>query len=309
MRRLTLGFVTFALATGLAGCVSLQPWSEVRARLPADQVVDVGGQAVHVEQAGAGEPVVLLHGFGESTYAFRFVVPELARRHRVIAVDLNGFGYTQRVSDPAAYTIDGQMALVLGALDRLGVGSAHFVGHSYGGGLTLWIAARHPERVRSMTLVDSTLPRYSTSQRRRAAKLRPFVFGFLRLVALREGFVQRRLRAAYGDDALATREVARAYLDRLRIEGIDDAYRGLLAPNGQAPPEVDLESLATPALLVWGRDDTLTPLANGERMAAGLPDARLVVLDDCGHSPAEERPRELLAELLPFLAAQPAPAR
>ena len=287
----------------------MQPWSAVRASLPAAELLDVGGQAVHVEQSGAGEPIVLLHGFGESTYSWRLVAPELASRHRVIAIDLNGFGYTERLRDPAAYTIDGQMRLVLGVLDRLGVERAHFVGHSYGGGLTLWIAAHHPERVRSMALVDSTLPRYSATRRSRAANLRPLTYVYLRTVAMRPGYVQKSLRASYGDDALATAEVSRAYLDRLRIEGIDDAYYGLMAKNGAPSPEVDLATIRAPALVVWGRDDELTSVANGERFAAGLPDARLAVIPDCGHSPMEERPRELLAELLPFLDAQSAASR
>ena len=227
----------------------------------------------------------------------------------MIAVDLNDFGYTERVRDPAAYSIDGQMRLVLGVLDRLGVGSAHFLGHSYGGGLTLWIAAHHPERLRSMVLLDSTLPRYSATRRSPAANLRALTYAYLRTVAMRPGYVQKSLRASYGDDALATPEVARAYLDRLRIEGIDDAYYGLMAKNGAPSPEVDLATIRVPALVVWGQQDELTPLANGEAFAARLAEARLVVIPDCGHSPMEERPRELLAEVLPFLEARDATGR
>ena len=297
------------VAIALGGCVSLRPWSAVRASLPAAELLDVGGQTVHVEQSGAGEPLVLLHGFGESTYSWRLVAPDLASRYRVIAIDLNGFGYTQRLRDPAAYTIDGQMRLVLGVLDRLGVERAHFVGHSYGGGLTLWIAAHHPERVRSMALLDSTMPRYSATRRSRAANVRAITYVFLRTVAMRPGYVQKGLRASYGDDALATPEVARAYLDRLRVEGIDNAYYGLMAKNGAPTPEIDLATIRVPALLVWGRDDELTPLKNGERIAGGLPGAHLAVIPDCGHSPMEERPRELLAALLPFLGTQATGAR
>src|SRR6185503_16593915 len=222
MRR-TPAPVVLLISMLLGGCVSLQPWSEVRARLPAAELVEVDGHTVHVEQWGGGEQrgpagdpgeaVVLLHGFGESTYSWRLVAPQLAQRHRVVAVDLNGFGYTERRRDPAAYTIDGQMRLVLGALDRLGIQRADFVGHSYGGGLTLWIAAHHPERVRSMALLDSTMPRYSATRRSRAANLRALTYVYLRTVAMRPGYVQKSLRASYGDDALATPEVARAYLD------------------------------------------------------------------------------------------------
>ena len=173
----------------------------------------------------------------------------------------------------------------------------------------MWIAAHHPERLRSMVLLDSTLPRYSATRRSRAANLRALTFVYLRTVAMRPGYVQRVLRASYGDDALATAEVARAYFDRLRIEGIDDAYYGLMAKNGAPSPEVDLATIRVPALVVWGQQDELTPLANGEAFAARLAEARLVVIPDCGHSPMEERPRELLAELLPFLEARDATGR
>ena len=125
---------------------------------------------------------------------------------------------------------------------------------------------------------------------------------------MREGYVQRTC-AGIRRRLAGPPEVARAYLDRLRIEGIDDAYYGLMAKNGAPQPEVDLGAIAVPALVVWGRDDTLTSVANGERIAAALPQARLAVIPDCGHVPMEERPRELLAEMLPFLAAQSAAAR
>jgi imidazolonepropionase-like amidohydrolase/pimeloyl-ACP methyl ester carboxylesterase len=295
-----------ALAVGLAlaGCASLPPYETVRARVPAEEMLALDGRSVHVQQLGDrnADAVVLLHGFGESTYTFRNVAPALAERYRVIAIDLNGFGYTDRPRDPASYTLDGQQRLVLAVLDRLGVDRAHFLGHSYGGGLTLWIAAHHPERVRSMVLVATTLPRYSTDQRTRLANLRPFSFLYLRTVVLRERFVRESLEAAYEDDSLVTPEVVRAVLDRLRVAGVDDAYHGLLAERGEPPAIVDLGAIEKPALVVWGREDRRTSVRNGERFAAALPWARLVVIDGSGHVPMEEKPRELLAAVLPFLA-------
>ena len=308
---LALGPTLIALAAclGAGGCVALQPPSIARERVPGAELLVVAGQQVHVVEAGRGEPVLLLHGFGESTYTYRLVAPALAERFHVIAVDLNGFGYTDRPRDPAAYTLEGQSRLVLGVLDALAVERAHVVGHSYGGGLALWLAARHPERVRSLALVDSTLPRYSTSRRTRSANLRPLTHVYLRTVAMRERYVRNVLENAYFDDALATPEVAREYLQRLRIEGIDDAYYGLSARNGEPSAEVDLARIDVPALLVWGEEDTLTPLAEGRSMAAGLRDARLVTIPRCGHVPMEEAPEPLLAALLPFLAGEVVPAR
>jgi pimeloyl-ACP methyl ester carboxylesterase len=308
---IALGLSSLALGAGLGatGCTSLQPRSVARQRVPAAELLEVAGQLVHVTQAGSGEPVVLLHGFGESTFSYRLVAPALAARFRVIAVDLNGFGYTDRPRDPGAYTLHGQARLVLGVLDALGVERAHFVGHSYGGGLTIWIAAHHPERMRSMTLVDSAMPRYSTTRRTRAANLRPLTHVFLRTVAMRDRYVRNVLREAYFDDALATPAVTHEYLERLRIEGIDDAYYGLTAKNGEPSAEVDLARIGVPALLVWGEEDTLTPLANGSWIAAGLGGAPLVTIPRCGHVPMEEAPQQLLSALLPFLAGEPVPSR
>jgi pimeloyl-ACP methyl ester carboxylesterase len=141
-----------------AGCVATRPFAEVRGSLPQERFVRVGDQLVYVEQAGAGEPVVLLHGFGASSYTWRQVMPGLAESHRVLAVDLNGFGWTERPAARASYTREGQMALVLGVLDALEIGRAHLVGSSYGGALALWLALEHPERVRSLVSSCAATP-------------------------------------------------------------------------------------------------------------------------------------------------------
>ena len=183
------------LALWLSGCVSLRSFTEIRREIPADRFVRVGEQLVHIEQAGAGEPVVLLHGFGGSTYSWREVMPALARSYRVVAIDLNGFGYTQRPKSRESYTREGQGKLVLAVLDALGIERAHIFGHSYGGGLTLYLASRHPERFRSMVLVDSSAPTYSDDRRSRVAALRPLTELFVRSVALRPGMIRKALPA------------------------------------------------------------------------------------------------------------------
>src|SRR6266545_2862391 len=146
------------------GCASLRPFAEIRHQEPEDRFLKIGDQLVHVEMAGAGPPLVLVHGFGASTYSWRLVMPALASSFRVIAVDLNGFGYTERPKDPARYTREAQGELVLAVMDSLGFASAHLMGHSYGGGISLWIAWKHPERVRSLVLVDSSAPTYANDR-------------------------------------------------------------------------------------------------------------------------------------------------
>jgi pimeloyl-ACP methyl ester carboxylesterase len=288
------------LAIALPGCVSLRPFAEVCRQVAADRFVRVGEQLVHVEQAGTGEPVVLLHGFGASTYSWRKVMPALSRSHRVVAIDLNGFGYTQRPAGRASYTREAQAQLVLGTLDALGIDRAHFVGHSYGGGITLYLAAQHPERFRTMVLVDSSAPTYANDRRSRAAALRPLDSLLVRLVFLRPAMVRRSLLSSFWDDSLVTPELVQAYQDRLAIEGATDAFYGLTAP-APAGATVELEKIAVPALVLWGAHDELIAPESGRRAAARLPHAEFVLLDHSGHLPLEEEPEAFLGAVLPFL--------
>lgn len=278
----------------------MRPFSEIRRLVPADQFVRLGDQLVHVEQAGEGEPLILLHGFGASTYAWRKVIPGLAASFHVIAIDLNGFGYTERPKDFESYTREGQADLVLRVMDALGIDKAHFMSHSYGGGITIWLASRHPERLRSMVLVDSSAPTYSIDRRSRLAAVRPVARLGLRLL-LRPGSVRRSLVGSVYDSSVVTPELVREYYDRLRIEGVLDAYIGLTAPVRTPPEPVRLESIQVPTLLVWGSDDRLISVQAGRKAAGEFPHGEFVVLRRTGHLPMEERPDELLDVALPFL--------
>jgi pimeloyl-ACP methyl ester carboxylesterase len=295
-------WVTLAAAVP-AACASLTPYEQVRRALPAERFLEVGSRAVYVEQAGEGEALLLIHGFGGSTYSWRRVIPGLAEHRRVVAVDISGFGWTERVGDPSAYTLAGQERLLLGVLDALGIERADVAGHSYGGGIALWLASRHPERVRSLVLVDSTLPSYGFERRSNVARSRTAVSAFLRGFALRRSFVRSALERSFFDKALITDELVDEYLRRLRVEGAVDAYRGLTMPVEEPRPEVDLTAVGQPTLVVWGADDELLPARLGEQAAGAMPLARLVVIDRCGHIPIEERPEEFLVAVVPFLAA------
>lgn len=276
-------------------------FSEIRAQLPAERFVSVDGQEVYVEQAGRGEPVVLLHGFACSSYSWRHVMPALAQRFRVLALDLNGFGYTQRPREPEAYTIEGQERLILGVLDALKVPAGHFIGHSFGGGLALLLAARHPSPVRSLTLVGSVSPNHHQERRQPWARLRLLTYFLLRLFALRRSTVRCALEECYWDSAQVTSELVDAYRQRLMVEGLEDAYYGLLAPVERAAPRIGPSRVRQPVLAIWGQEDQVIPLEEARPLLADLPRVELVTFERCGHNPMEEQPERFLEHLVPFL--------
>ncbi len=289
-----------------AGCVTMQPYAEAVRGLPPERLLEIDGQRISVERAGEGPPLVLLHGFGESTIAYAAVLPELAEQFAVVAIDLNGFGYTERPRDPASYTLAGQERLVLAVLDRLGLQRVRLAGHSYGGALSLYLAARHPERIERLLLIDNALPLYASQRRNPLFRWRWVARMAAHTFALTDKVIEKGLKEAYFDDAKVTPLLVREYADRLRIEGVSDAFYGLVGPSQEPPYRIDLAKVKTPTLVIWGAEDRLIEAKPAAERSRELPNSTFVLLPACGHTPMEECPREFLAAALPFLASAPA---
>ncbi len=285
------------------GCVTMQPYVEAVRDLPAGRLLEIDGQRISVERAGEGPPLVLLHGFGESTISYAAVLPELAKQFAVVAIDLNGFGYTERPKDRASYTLAGQERLVLAVLDRLHLDRVRLAGHSYGGGLALYITSRHPERIDRLLLIDNTLPLYASQRRSRLFAWRWVAHMAAHTFALTDRVVEKGLKEAYFDDGKVTPALVREYAERLRIEGATDAFFGLVGPSREPPFRIDLAKMALPTLVVWGAEDRLIAAKGAEETSRQLPNSTFVLLPACGHTPMEECPQAFLAAALPFLAA------
>jgi pimeloyl-ACP methyl ester carboxylesterase len=297
------------LAAFLAvGCVGLTPYEEVTSRVPDENLVRIAGQTVYVEDVparggdagAAAEPVVFLHGFGASSYSWRRVTGELAG-YRTVALDLRGFGYTERPPGIEPYTRQAQIELVLAVMDALGIERANLVGHSYGGALAATLAVRHPERVRSLTLIDAAHPEYPQRRRTKLASVRPLTELFVRVRGLRPEAIRRALERSIHDDSMVTDELVAAYLDRLAIEHAPRAYYGITAPVDEPEQEVSLAQVEVPTLVLWGEADTLIELDDGRRAASVIPCHRFVAVPGAGHLPMEERPAEVAQALREFL--------
>ena len=285
----------------LSACVPVKPLEQPHSKV-GEQLIRVDERLVYAEQAGDGEPVVLLHGFGASSYSWRMVMPELADQYRVVAIDLYGFGWTERPEDGRPFTRDDQVDLVLGVMDAQGIDSAHIVGHSYGGAIAMALAADHPERVKSMVLVDSAAVDYPMLRRKWFAGVSFFNWIYVRGLALRTGTAERVFERAYYDEGLVTEELVEAYLERLRVEGAARAFRSLSRPlpSSQRPREVRYEDLAVPTLVLWGAQDQVVTAEVGRFHADLVPDCRFVAIEGAGHSPMEEKPVEFVEEVVAF---------
>ncbi len=257
---------------------------------------------------GAGEPVLLIHGFGASSYSWRHVIEPLAQKNRVIAIDLKGFGDSPKPRDDA-YSVYEQARLVRNFILENNLKNLHIIGHSYGGGVALavsiYLSASNPGLQKSLVLIDSVA--YPQELPGFVKILATPVLGPLITYAAPNTFqVKNLLQIVYFNDDLIPQEAIDHYAADL---GKPDAKYALLTSARQMLP-TDLQqfsenyaSLTIPTLIVWSREDEIVPLAVGKRLHENLPNSKLVIMSDVGHAVQEEKPSLLLPHLRNFLEA------
>jgi pimeloyl-ACP methyl ester carboxylesterase len=300
------GFVALALA-GLTlydrAAAPPPPWLAQQGLEARDEVVD--GRRLRYVRTGHGPAVVLVHGFGSSLYTWKDVIPGLAPDHDVLALDLPGFGLSDQ---PPDLKVDDLPRAVLGLMDRLGIQRAALVGNSLGGGVCVVVAARQPSRVDALVLVDAAGFDLGPSEQPAMVRLAMGpAGGLLFLLPGKRLVVQLALRQVFHDPGLVTPERVAEYQRAVSRPGTAAAIRSLgesLHDRASLVPDA-LARVRAPTLILWGRDDHWIPVADAERFHAALPGSRVVLIDDCGHVPQEERPAVVVKRLREFLAQAP----
>lgn len=243
--------------------------------------ITANGIRTNYHDLGEGPAVLLIHGSGPGVTAYanwRLTMPELARRFRVIAPDMVGFGETERPPG-CRYDMDNWVAHALGLLDALGLEQAHVVGNSFGGALALALAIRAPQRVGRLVLMGSVGVPFPITDGLDA------VWGYEPSIdnmrALLDVF-------AY-DRALVNDELARLRYEASIRPGYQEAFSSMFpAPrqrwvDAMVSRDEDIRALAHDTLIVHGREDRVIPLQNAYDLLARIPRAQLHVFGECGH--------------------------
>jgi pimeloyl-ACP methyl ester carboxylesterase len=280
-----------------------EDWSE--AKKPGD-ILYVNGIGLHYVTAGQGPALLLIHGLGSHTFSFRHVMPELARHFRVVALDLKGFGFSERPS-AGDYTLSGQAELVRGFMERLGIDRAAVLGHSMGGAVAMRLALAHPDRVERLILLASASDLELGRHVWGAALLRPLLPLVAPFTYYNYRFREKTLKSGYFNPDLCTEEIVEGYLRPAHIRGYLRALGNTMADWRKDPP-LEPSAITRPTLILWGEADRWLPPSRGERLHSLIPDSRLVVLDRAGHMLIEERPEAVLEAILGFLLEKQAAA-
>ena len=278
--------------------------------LPRGAFINVGTPArplrLWLEEAGVGEPMLLIHGLGGNTYTWHHLAPRLANRHRVLSVDLKGFGRSDKPFDET-YALFDQVALLETLIQRKGLRNLTIVGHSFGGGVALALTAKlnqtQPDAVARLVLIDSIAYPQPV----------PLFIELLRTPVLAEVGIYsappeleayKGLLAAYADPAKITFETVRAYAEPLYEPGGRHALLKTaqeIIPRNLPALIAKYPTVHQPTLLIWCAADRVVPLSVGKKLVRALPRARLSVLKGCGHIPQEELPATTLAVMRAFL--------
>ncbi|MDP3939437.1 MAG: alpha/beta fold hydrolase [Deltaproteobacteria bacterium] len=266
--------------------------------------IEVNGVKAHYVDEGEGPVIVLLHGFTMSTHSWRFNIAPLAKRFRVIAVDLPGFGQSEKPRQ-FLYDMTGFARWVCDFLDALGVCRAAFVGNSMGGGVAYTVATTEPDRVSSLVLVDAVgyQPRNE----------RFFIFRIMGIPWLGEfstatlnGLAVRLILRTFifHDPGFVTADVVREYIAPLKSAGgRAAALRTIRTIDFDAAP--GSVPCRRPTLILWGDRDRIVPVSHAQLFARDLQDAKLHVFENAGHFPQVERAEAFNHEVETFVAAHP----
>ncbi len=279
------------------------------ASLTPDNVL-VAGHRIACGRHGAGPPVVLVHGTPSFSHIWRNVVPVLtAAGLEVHLLDLLGYGHSERPRDPAVDTsVVGQVDVLTGLMDHWGLGDAHVVAHDIGGATAQRLALFHPERVRTLTLIDTVSFDSWPSQRTRAQ----MEAGLERLMQAPDAQHRAQFRdwirtAMHAPDRLATGTLE-TYIDMISGPvGQASFFQHQVAwydPRYTQALDDRLDELGRrPVQILWGADDRWQVLDWANRLQAAIPGASLEVLDHCGHFAMEDQPDAIAARISDFVQA------
>ena len=283
-------FLLLAIVTGPA-------LAQNRQTMPPEKTIPIFGQTIHYWDVGSGPVVVLLHGLGSSKEDWLAVVGPLSKNHRLLIPDQIGFGHSDKPL--VSYSVQIFVDFLDEFLRQMKVEKASLVGESLGG----WVSALYVTEISGtdrvsvvdkLVLADAAglkqkgpIPDFNTSLQSSGRLLKSLFYdsSWINDERIRQSFAHR-LAANDG-------YTIQSFLNNpaLASEFLDDR----------------LSQIRVPTLVVWGKQDQLVPFSSGEKYAAGIPGARLVAFDKCGHIPKAEKTAEFLSAVIAFLDT-PAPA-
>ena len=270
------------------------------------RTIQVKGNTIFYVVKGDGEPLILIHGYGAGMWLWEKQIDVLSQRYRVYALDLIGHGFSDRPK--IDYTPDIYIDSFRDFMDAIGVEKATLIGNSMGGGLAWSVAARFPERVKKLMLIDCIPPdvlnqvRNDSFRALVAVKRFPFLL-YLVFANRNRDSIRWILQECVTDKTLITPETVDRHYQLSRIQGTTwSLYSTFRNAKVALKLKEYLSRIDRPTLLIWGEEDLLFPPSVGEGLQRAIAGSTLQVIEKSGHIPMWETPDKVNPLILAFLS-------
>lgn len=260
--------------------------------IPTGTSVEVDGRRIHYIKEGKGKPLILIHGFGGSTFSWRHNIKPLSETFTVYALDLPGFGLSEKATK-LRYSTLAHAELVKRFMETLKVDKATLVGHSMGGEVAIIVALQYPEKVERLILIDSPIEQSYPHPLMRLLASPPLGKVLVRSFLFNTKSVEFALKRSYYDDKLVNKEVLTGYFYPLRIKGADEVFLAMSRSYIIVEVKDDLQYLYFPTLIIWGEKDRLISVDRGHFLHEQIGRSKIIVIPECGHAPMEEKPARI----------------
>ncbi|MDE0801971.1 MAG: alpha/beta fold hydrolase [Acidimicrobiales bacterium] len=270
--------------------------------------VTIAGQEVHVVDRGSGDPVLFLHAFPFNAAMWEYQFADLEADHRVVGIDLPGFGSSPAPAEPKQATMGAWADLVAGIIDELGLDKPTIVSASMGGYLTFELIRRHSDRIGPLVLVATRSKSDDVDTWEKRTEQQEALAGGEDIATLAKGMVDNLLSQA----SLDRPELA-DYVLALMQHNLPEGWIAALEAMKNRPDAMSaLRGMAAPTLVIAGELDRVTPLAESNLISSLVDDGELVIIKESSHLPNIENPQAFNEAVRAFLAknaeaaAQPA---
>ncbi|MFC0473173.1 alpha/beta fold hydrolase [Halalkalibacter kiskunsagensis] len=265
------------------------------------ETISIGEVTVYCEYVLNGRPpIILIHGFVSSTYTFNRLMPLLTKEFSVIAIDLPGFGRSEK-SKTFIYSFSNYAKFIEECIQYFKLKDVTIIGHSMGGQIALYTAQLAPYKVKNLVLLCSSGYLKSAKKPLIYCSYLPF-FRFFVEQYIRKKDIKKSLENVFYNKSFITEELIEEFTRPLTEKDFYTSLQRLLRYREGDLTSYQLSKIQIPTLLIWGEEDRVVPLKIGQRLVQDLPNAKLITYEKTGHLVTEERPNDLYHHIASYIS-------
>lgn len=253
--------------------------------------VKIQNVKIYYESYGSGTPMILIHGHGESTYIWRYIVDTLAKKFSVYALDLKGFGNSDKPLD-GDYTIRSMSTLIIDFMNSLQIQKVILVCHSFAGKIGISTSVKHPKRILGLVLLGSAIGEFKIWESFKIMQNKKIGEQILNMYNEKN---VRMMLERFHDKAY---EISDKDIEEyIKISGNKAAINAFLEYFIDFMKEDNyfkyLDNIVIPTLIIWGRNHNFISMEHGELISEKIRNSKLEILENCGHTISEDQPKQV----------------